>query len=354
VESLSPADVEQFLASLWSATFSKVAAAQEAWLERAFIKRGNAIVTTVYPDPAERQRIYQSGFAPVVARRFSIIAPSMRTILREATLYGAFDEERRIAVFEQLAALVAEDRGFGFRVRNTAGDRALHSSWPSLLRWWMRIGDESGPEPTDLRAWQRFVADNFEFRLGVAIGAVATQAWFESEPDALDQPTLSEWKSRTGLPWIGFWARELLRWGTVDPFVAFALSQGLAGSREVATRRRREFERWLLDNYEDIEPEDTIDPQLFLEWQNSLPPSLTSSTVSGRTPATLTGTNGARGKYNVTPIIKQGAVHWLDAAGYVLATSIAEGFTRTGMSRNDYELRTSDGSAFVQRTYTAH
>jgi hypothetical protein len=104
----------------------------------------------------------------------------------------------------------------------------------------------------------------------------------------------------------------------------------------------------------DIEPEDTIDPQLFLEWQSSLPPAVSASVASGRTPATLTGTNGARGTYSVTPIIKQGAVHWLDAAGYVLATSVAEGFTRTGMSRNDYELRVSNGIAFVQRTYTAH
>jgi hypothetical protein len=40
LESLSPADVEQFLASLWGTTFTKVAAAQEAWLERAFISVG--------------------------------------------------------------------------------------------------------------------------------------------------------------------------------------------------------------------------------------------------------------------------------------------------------------------------
>jgi hypothetical protein len=218
----------------------------------------------------------------------------------------------------------------------------------------MRVGDETGPEAKDLRAWQRFVGDNFEFRLGVAVGAVAAQAWFEGETDPFDQPTLSEWKSKTGLPWIGFWARELLRWGTVDPFVAFALSQGLAGTREVATRRRTEFDNWLQANYEDIEPEDAIDPQLFLEWQSSLPPAAAASAASGHVAATLTGTNGVRGIYSVTPFIRRGAVHWLDAAGFVLATSVVEDFTRAGMARNDYELRVSNGAAFVQRTYTAH
>jgi hypothetical protein len=354
LESLSPAGLEQFLASLWATTFTRVAATQQQWLERAFIKRGSALVSTVYPDAAERQRIYQSGFAPVVARRFSVIAPTMRMVLSQAADYGAWDEEDRIGVFETLAALVAEDRGFGFRVRDTAGDRALYEKWGSLLRWWMRVGDETGPEAKDLRAWQRFVGDNFEFRLGVAVGAVAAQAWFEGETDPFDQPTLSEWKSKTGLPWIGFWARELLRWGTVDPFVAFALSQGLAGTREVATRRRTEFDNWLQANYEDIEPEDAIDPQLFLEWQSSLPPAAAASAASGHVAATLTGTNGVRGIYSVTPFIRRGAVHWLDAAGFVLATSVVEDFTRAGMARNDYELRVSNGAAFVQRTYTAH
>src|SRR3546814_8671710 len=88
------------------------------------------------------------------------------------------------------------------------------------------------PDADALRGWQRFVADNLEFRLGVAIGAVVAQAWSDGAADAFAVPTLAEWKETTGMPWFGFWARELLRWGTHDPFVAFALSQGLAQTRE--------------------------------------------------------------------------------------------------------------------------
>ena len=57
------------------------------------------------------------------------------------------------------------------------------------------------------------------------------------------------------------WARELLRWGTHDPFVAYALAQGLARTRKAAAERRDEFEAWLNDNYEDLGPDDYIDPQ---------------------------------------------------------------------------------------------
>ena len=71
---------------------------------------------------------------------------------------------------------------------------------------------------------------------------VAAQAWSTGAGDAFAVPSLAEWKATTGLPWFGFWARELLRWGTHDPFVAFALSQNLAQTREAAVGRREEFD----------------------------------------------------------------------------------------------------------------
>src|SRR3546814_9271173 len=71
------------LARLWSTTFSAVAAEQEAWLEEAFVQRGRGIVETVYPDVAERRRLYQYGFTPLVGRRFEAVAPQIRTLIEE-------------------------------------------------------------------------------------------------------------------------------------------------------------------------------------------------------------------------------------------------------------------------------
>lgn len=344
---------EAHLVALWRTTFTAAAAAQEVWLEQAFVKRGRAIVETVYPDAEERRRLYQYGFSPVVGRRFEAIAPRLRALVAAATSYGEDEATARIDVFEAIGDLLAADRGFGFRVRPTDTDQALLQRWADVLGWWMHEPDTVAPTADELRAWQRFVADNLEFRLGVAIGAVVAQAWSEGSSDPFAVPTLADWKETTGLPWFGFWARELLRWGTHDPFVAFALSQNLAQTRESAAVRREEFEAWLNAEFDGIESEDLIDPQLFLQWQGTLPRRTQGDAVAQPEPAALTGTDGRRQRYNVIPIADGPVVRWLDPAGFELARSEdVLGEFEDRLITNDYELRAGRRGSAVHRTFS--
>lgn len=320
---LATAETEELLIRLWQRTFSRVAAQREQWLERAFVRRGKSVIETVYPDPAERRRLYQYGFSPHVGRRFEIIAPRIRELIEQAVGYGSKTRTERLAVFESIGALMAADRGFGFRARDTETDAALLHNWPGALAWWLQGDDASSPAPAHLRAWQRFVGDNFEFRLGVAIGAVVAQAWTAGAGDPLAVPSLDDWCETSGLPWFGFWARELLRWGTLDPFVAFALAQGLAGTRSEAAQRRLEFESWMESKYDDIGAEDWIDPRYFLRWQRSLVTRRNDPARVRFIEARLTGTNGQRATYSVVPVLSPEAVHWIDPSGFELAISEA-------------------------------
>ncbi|PTQ59433.1 RAD3-like DEAD/DEAH box helicase [Sphingomonas aurantiaca] len=111
---------EEALKALWATTFTAVSAAREAWLEAAFIKRGVGVVETIYPDPAERRRLYHYGFTPLVGRRFDAVAAKIRAIIAGANGYGDLDATARIDVFESIGALLQGDRGFGFRVRPAA------------------------------------------------------------------------------------------------------------------------------------------------------------------------------------------------------------------------------------------
>jgi hypothetical protein len=349
-EPLTRARIEAELRDLWARTFTAVARAQENWLEQAFIQRGAGLVEHLYPDRSERERLYQYGFPPVIGRRFAAVADQIHALLAEATSYGELDAVRRIDIFETIGNLLEADRGFGFRVRATIGDQALLDQWNDVLGWWMHEPDARGPDPEHLRAWQRFVADNIEYRLGVALGAVVARAWSQGAAGPHAKPTLADWKETTGLPWLGFWARELLRWGTHDPFVAFCLSQGLARTRETAAGRREEFNVWLAAEIEDPQAEDRIDPQLFQRWRQGLPQREEGAQTAETYAARLTGTDGRRQRYAVVPSQQGDITRWLDPAGFELAVT-ASGPEGARRFSNDYELRTSGRDPVVARSF---
>ncbi len=313
--------LEADLVAIWRRTFTFAAQVQEDWLEQAIVRRGQAIVSTIYPDPDERQRLYQYGFSPYVGRRFEVIAPAIREGLEAATDYGRADTASRLSRFVVIGRLLTGDRGFGFRIRDTQTDRRMLENWVGILGWWMHVPGAVKPEPTDLRAWQRFVSDNLEFRLGVAIGAVVAQSWSAGAGDPLAIPSLESWRETSGLPWFGFWARELLRWGTLDPFVAFALAQGRAKTRDDAVLLRIDFDAWRSQEIDRPTSEDHIDPQLFLRWERELPRRIHDDFEEEPEPARLTGTAGSRRVYGVLPVTTDGGTRWLDPAGYELARS---------------------------------
>lgn len=349
---MTRARAEEHLVDLWRRTFSAVTVTEETWLEQAFVKRGGAIVETLYTDPAERRRLYHYGFSPLVGRRFEAIAPAIRLLIAEASDYGDLDARGRLGVFEAIGELLVGDRGFGFRARSTVGDRTLLEDWRAVLAWWMNEPDVAVPQAADLRAWQRFTTDNLEFRLGVAVGAVVAHAWSEGADDPLAVPSLAEWKGVTGLPWFGFWARELLRWGTHDPFVAFALAQGLAHTREAATARRPAFLIWLEGEVDTPDSEALIDPQLFLRWQASLPRLAGTEGAQITVSATLTGSDGHRERYSVVPASRLGETHWIDPASFELAMS-SDPLDQFGPETvgDDYELRVQSGETLVRRVF---
>lgn len=344
--------VEEFLKKLWIKTFSTYAAVQEEWMERAFIKRGVAIIETVYADKDERKRLYQYGFSPYIGKRFGDVFEGIRDILVAANEYGVLPIQDRCNIFADLATLISDDRGYGFCVREAVVAQDVLQNWRGVLNWWLNDPEADGPQADKLREWQRFVTENLEFRLGVAAGAVVARAWSDGADDHLAIPSLEEWKETTGLPWFGFWVRELLRWGTHDPFVAFALARGIAKTRSVAADKKTEFQDWLETEREEIDADDWIDPQLFLQWQSSLPKRERPEAEKNIYQAELTGTDGILREYNVMPIYTDGVVTWFDPAGYELAKSnVAKWNDDAASHKSDFKMTIENGSAIVTKVF---
>ncbi len=203
----------------------------------------------------------------------------------------------------------------------------------------------------ELRRWQGFVANNLEFRLGVAVGAAVAEAW-NAGAGELEVPSLDTWRGTSGLPWIGFWFRELLRWGTLDPFVAFTLAQGIVGTRDKGVARRRDYDAWLVQRGTPISDEDLIDPQLFLEWHRSLPKPDRAAAAPSAVSASFTDVEGKLSRYAVRPVPGSDGVIWLDPAGFQIAQSVSmPGEPDVNASRRDYELVNDAFGVRVVRTY---
>lgn len=350
LEGLSSASLEAALSRVWKRTFTRYASAVEDWMEAAFIKRGEAVVERLYPDPVQRRALYQIGFTPFVGRQFQQVSPQINAALEAAADYGRRSPEARFTLFWQIGELVRTGRGFGFTSRG-ANEAVLIERWHEVAGWWLQREGARPPSTVELRRWQGFVANNLEFRLGVAVGAAVAEAW-NAGAGELEVPSLDTWRETSGLPWIGFWFRELLRWGTLDPFVAFALAQGIVGTRDEGVARRAEYDAWLVQRGTPISDEDLIDPQLFLEWQRSLPKPDRAAAAPTAVSASFIDVEGKLNRYAVRPVSGSDGVIWLDPAGFRIAQSTSmPGEPDANASRRDFELVNDAFGVRVVQTY---
>jgi len=99
---ISPEQREAELARLWKRTFSAVAEAEEDWLEKAFVKRGVAVPTKIYPDGEERGRLYRLGFTPAIGRRFTPVLGRIRKIIGDVSVeqYAKWSNKKQFRLFE--------------------------------------------------------------------------------------------------------------------------------------------------------------------------------------------------------------------------------------------------------------
>lgn len=54
-------NLEQELQRVWQHTYARYAAAEEDRLAAMFVRRGQALVQTIYPDRAYRRRLYRTA-----------------------------------------------------------------------------------------------------------------------------------------------------------------------------------------------------------------------------------------------------------------------------------------------------
>lgn len=348
---LSSAALETELLGVWRRTYAYVAAADEAIMVRTWLGRGRAI-TSLYPDPKQRRQIYKMSLAPRSGKVLLERAEAIRLALQAGEDYAERGPEAQLLFICGIVEALAEVPAFMISTKLGRG-RKPFTEWQKLLRWWLfKTSLKRQPTPKEVGPWFAFVAENFIYRgnwgLGSLIGVLLDRGDDAGPVDAL---TMDDWP-RSGLPWIAFWLKELVTWGTLDPVAAFLLARGAARDRPHAEADARAYYDQL---DEALTANERLDPRRIRDWVDARAPKIVDAVVATdlSIPADLEGEEDEylQRTLSVFPLYDGARVRWVDPAGYIVAQShVPDGWPQEP-SRFRFELavqaRTVTGTPYL-------
>lgn len=320
---LTPEQIEGELTNIWRRTYAFAAAVEEERLHSShssWLARGRAIKRH-YPDPAQRRRIYKTSLSPRSATNLLAIEQTVRAKLIEGAAYARWDAETCFTFIKDVLELLSQVPSF--RIGTKLGRRRNFTDWPRPLRWWLAKSTlQLQPSPSEITSWYDFVAQNFVYRGAWGIGSIIGLL-IDSTEDG--QPVraleIADWP-RSGLPWIAFWIKELITWGTLDPVAAFLLARGDAVDRPRAEEIARRY-------YDGLPEEDdangVLDPRRVRDWvaarrvRSEQPVTVREFAIEARL-VRPTGDYRAP-RLTVAPIEVHDGLTWIDSAGYAVAQS---------------------------------
>jgi hypothetical protein len=318
---LDGADLEAELISIWQRTYAFASAQAEATLATAWLARGKAI-RRHYPDAIERRRLYKTSLPPIAGKSLLDRADNIRAKLNEGREYTRFSVDQKLAFIQDVLALLSEIPTF--RIGRSLGRSHNFNDWPKLLRWWLAKSSlEQQPRPNDVTNWFSFIAQNFIYRGAWGLGSVIGLL-MDAPADGLPIRALeiADWPT-TGLPWIAFWLKELINWGTLDPVAAFLLARGDAVDRPQAENDARDY----YVGTDLMDANEVLDPRLIRDWVEARGGPRAIRSV--RQPITLSvqlarpAASFRQERLTVFPLSDQEQIIWLDPAGYEVARSAA-------------------------------
>lgn len=317
---LAPDQLEAELTTIWRRTYAFASAQEETRLAAMWLARGRAIKAQ-YPDAIQRRHIYKTSLSPRSATSLLDLVETVRAALQDGAGYARWVPEHRFSFIRDILALLSQVPSF--RISTTLGRSRNFEDWPRLLRWWLaKTTLSTQPEQNQITGWYDFVAQNFVYRgawgLGSLIGLLLDEAEGEQPIRALE---VGDWP-RSGLPWIAFWIKELITWGTLDPVAAFLLARGDAIDRPQA----EEVARAYYDRFpEDTDANDVLDPRTVRDWVDirRMPPeeSLTVREFFIAGDLVRPVAEYRRSRFMVLPLEVEGRLIWVDSAGYMVARS---------------------------------
>lgn len=233
-DEITPNDLEEHLKTVWCRSYAYFAGVEQEHWEQVFIQRGRAIITREednYGDRKKRRQLYATTLPPRAATQFLDLYPKVEEILKTGTDYVAWDKEQRFKYIMDVAAKISGIPKFALA---KPSQRFFgQARWEDILHWWLDpswgISDDDLiaasfvlPNPELTFKWYEYVNANFIYRFNWGIGSCISTAFSHAYEGERRIPNIENWPD-SGLPWIVFWLKELITWGTLDPVAAYLL-----------------------------------------------------------------------------------------------------------------------------------
>lgn len=339
---MQPNELEAALRSLWQQTYAYYASQQQAELQELFVYRGKALQSTIYPSHLQRKRLYKTSLPPRSGNQLLILYPRIKQHLETGGDYLSRSDEGRLTYIQDTIRLVGEVKSFSVKDLKGKGK----ANWEVILSWWLQHQRATEqPRETQISDWHNSIGKNFTYRFNWGLGSILALASDEAFGDPLAPFSLENW-SQTGLPWIVFWMKELIIWGTLDPVAAYLLAR----VDDITTRTQaEELSQGYYQSVNTLDPNDRLNPVTIKNWvQQSFAPIVATTTrlrPNRQIAVSLLRdfSRASKQKWRVIPVEISKEIHWLDPAGFPLAScQKPESWQAEYLSKYDFELNSTN------------
>lgn len=317
-QEMNRSDLEQYLIDVWRKTYAHYVMRRGEFWEKVFTTRGQTLQTKIYPNAEIRRRLYRTSVAPRYGKRILNNYSEIREHLKTGINYPTWSVEDRLQFIFTTVELISN---LGkFMIPKSFGRGKKPPVRDEILIWWLNpSGAPNRPTKNQVSEWIKIIKTQFEYKFNWGLGTVLALILDDINDGDLQETSIDEW-SKTGLPWIVFWLKELINWGTLDPVAALLLAHGVESTRNAAEIKARDY----YTTCKEVPIDDILHPTRIKKWSDQFVEKRDSEFYHFKEIKVKLSRDFTRvkiSKFRVVPISLDGTISWIDPAGYELATS---------------------------------